>query len=200
MPPILTARVGRNAGLFADVLKLYVPEGSRVLDMTFGKGLFWTETDASRYALVSMDKYLPAMVQADLRALPFRAEAFDAAVLDPPYGQHGKKMPIKASIAKVYNLAQGDAPTSWREVLTLYILGVVEATRMLRIGGVLIIKCQDQQESGRQHWIHARLLELAGYDSEDLFVLVQPTTPAMRHDYQRHARKNHSYFIVLRKR
>ena len=54
----------------------------------------------------------------------------------------------------------------------------------------------------RQHWIHIEIEHEArqwGFTTEDLFVMVQPTPPFMRHNYQHHARKNHSYAWVFKK-
>ena len=38
--PIYSAKVGRNEDLFPDILQLYVPVGSAILDMTYGEGKF----------------------------------------------------------------------------------------------------------------------------------------------------------------
>lgn len=54
--------------------------------------------------------------------------------------------------------------------------------------------------SGKQCWMHVeiqRMGEKMGLFMEDLFVLVQKTQPASRWPMQYHARKNHSYFLVL---
>ena len=198
MTPVLTAKVGKNAALFKDVLSIYAPTGC-VLDATWGKGNFWAGIDLSPYALIRSDAVTNADLHGDFRCLPFPDALFDCVVLDPPYALHGKGAPIKASISSPYNLNDFLTPTSAAGVLTVYREGIQEAARVLVKGGVLLIKCQDQIESGKQRFIHAELLSLQGFVCEDLFVLVQESTPAMRHTYQKHARKNHSYFIVQRK-
>ncbi len=63
-------------------------------------------------------------------------------------------------------------------------------------------------ESGKQCWSHIEikdLLEAEDFQIEDfqivdLLSLVQKTQPTMRVDYQKHARKNHSYLWVARLR
>lgn len=40
------------------------------------------------------------------------------------------------------------------------------------------------------------LLDIFGFIRLDLFVLMQNSVPVMRYDYQKSARKNHSYLIV----
>jgi hypothetical protein len=196
--------VGRNAALFARLAALYV--SGLVLDMTYGKGGFWQELQLRidrDIRLIKMDALLPVDIKADFRQAPFQSGTFDAVILDPPYAQHGSGSRIKASIAEPYQLGalDGLTPTSAEEVLDLYRLGMGEARRILRKGGYLVVKCQDQIESGKQVWVHVLLLQMAnllGLDAEDLFILVQPTEPARRWNYQHHARKNHSYFLVFR--
>lgn len=199
--PILTALVGRNEDLFPKILALYVPPGSRIFDMTWGRGNFWRKVDHSAYWLVKNDlaPTAPDVLCEDFRHTSHPDASFDACVLDPPYACHGRGAPIKESIARSYNLRAAFTPRRAAELLTLYREGIGEARRLLRPNGVLIIKCQDQIDSNKQNFIHAALLDAPGFVCEDLFVLVQPTTPAMRHLYQKHARKNHSYFIVQRK-
>jgi hypothetical protein len=199
MPPILTARVGTNAPLFNDILRLYVPPGSRVLDMTYGRGAFWKGVEREDYRVVTMDNALPAALLADFTSLPIKSSSLDAFVLDPPYANGGGAHKTSSGIDKTYNLPTGNNVS---RVRGLYVNAIVEGTRALRPGGVAIIKCQDQIESGKQWLVHVNVLNslrLRSYIIEDIFVLVRPSTPMMRHAYQLHARKNHSYFIVARK-
>ena len=189
---LLTSRVGGNADVFPDILLLYVSDGSRVLDMTWGRGVFWKNVTVA-YARTTVDNATPADVCADFTRLPFGDSSFDACVLDPPY-MHGGAT-VKASINAPYR----NQNTSHESVIRLYVGGFLEAARVLRQGGRLITKCQDEIESGRQHLSHVELLqtlEVLGFKTLDLFVLVQTTTPAIREPVQKTARKNHSYFIV----
>ena len=75
---------------------------------------------------------------------------------------------------------------------------------MLRPGGALIVKCQDEVSANKQRLTHVEII--TGYESlglycKDLFVLIRPTSPAVsRLKVQVHARKSHSYFLVFEKR
>ena len=198
--PVLTARVGMNAPLLADILRLYVPDGARVLDVTYGKGHFWAHPGLrERYRVTGCDLELAADLRADLRALPVRCGAVDVVVLDPPYANNGGARDAShRGVATTYNLQPGSSH-DW--IWQLYAAGMREAARVLASRGVLVVKCQDQVESGRQRWMHLRVMEYAarlGFEAEDLFVLVQRNRPVMRHAHQVHARKNHSYFLVFR--
>ena len=193
---ILTAKVGTNADQFPDILNIYAPEGSRILDMTYGKGVFWRKVDRDKYFVVANDLVTAADVRADFRTMPFMDETFDVVVLDPPYASHGS--PMKASIDRCY---QGGilSVKSSDGVEALYREGIAEARRLLRPKGILILKVQDEIESGKQVWNHAKYLAMPGWRSEDLFVMVFSGVPTQRWKHQLHARKNHSYFLVHRK-
>lgn len=191
---VLTATMGTNADLFPNILRLHVPEGSVIADVTFGKGVFWRNVDTSKYVLKPSD----LMDGIDFRSLPHEDGSIDALVLDPPYMHDGKT--VHKALNKNYR-NNHDPTTSHASVIRLYAGGILEAARVLKKGGVIIVKCQDETESGKQRLSHMELiqqLELLGFEIVDLFVLVQDRDPIMRHDHQNSARKNHSYAIVAR--
>lgn len=215
---VVTAKKGTNADLFPDVLKLYVKPPAFVLDMTWGNGVFWSKIPNRTFLHIPasyVGYYIYAndidpnrgMYHYDFRKLPEDwAGIFDAVVLDPPYLYTGGFRTLKDSIDRGYN-NRARAETGIygvKAVDQMYNDGIKEAYRMLKVGGVLILKCQDQVMSGKQVWAHeiyGHYAEDAGFLKEDLFILMQNGMPTMRHkpEKQKHARKNHSYFIVFRK-
>ena len=65
------------------------------------------------------------------------------------------------------------------------------------------VKCKDEIESGRQRWSHIEVHEIArrlGMANQDLFVLTQKHDPMIQSPNQQHARKNHSYLWIFKKR
>lgn len=202
--PVLTAKQGDNSDLFPDILALYVLEGSHVLDMTYGKGVFWKDIDKSKYTLALNDiKEGLGNMTEDFRCMSFDNEVFDAVILDPPYMHSSKYKSIKKSIDAGYRNNTSDGAGSMESVHSLYTNGIKEARRLLKNKGIFIVKCMDQIESGKQKrahiWIWQNALD-AGFVDEDLFVLVSLAQPALRWKHQLHARKNHSYFLVFRKK
>lgn len=218
--PILTARVNNNAEVFAELLDLYVPDGSLVADVTFGRGSFWREygrvlsSDSYPWycgmlrddgtvgiTVVPSDLLAPfGGIRADFRWLPYRDSIFDGVVFDPPYGQLSSA-PRRDAVGKRYNCS------SARDVYHtehLYREGILEADRVLKSRGVLIVKCQDQINSGKQfrwsHFVYEICCDFLKMEDLDQFVVVQKHAPMMRHKHQIHARKNHSFFWVFRKR
>jgi hypothetical protein len=204
---ILSAHVGQNARLFADILRLHVPRGSRVADVTFGKGAFWKEVDSTGYTLSATD----LKTGVDCRSLPYDARSIDCVVLDPPYMEgffrrsanqlagHGSH----ASFREHYgtSAAATNGPRYHAAVVSLYIEAAIEARRVLRDGGILIVKCQDEVSANQQHLTHVEIINeyaAIGFHAKDLFVLVRTNRPGVsRLKKQVHARKNHSYFLVF---
>jgi|TARA_R110000803_G_C11885259_1_gene310272 hypothetical protein len=185
----LTARVGNNADLLVDCVKMYANFGDVIVDVTYGKGVFWQKIDLSLYDFKGTD--LEGGV--DFKNLPYGDASVDLLVLDPPY-MHGGAT-IKASINDCYR----NQNTSHASVIRLYAGGILEAARVLKKKGRIFVKCQDEIESGKQRWSHLELmsiLESFGFCALDLFVLQQKSVPAMRQKTQKTARKNHSFMIV----
>ena len=72
---------------------------------------------------------------------------------------------------------------------------------VLKPGGVLIVKCQDEVSANKQWLTHVEIINAMaarGYYAKDIFVVVRNNRPIVsRMKKQVHARKNHSYFLVL---
>jgi len=190
---VLTCCAGTNADIFPRILGMYVKHGALVADTTYGKGVFWRAVDESLYRLSKSD----LADGTDALKLPHTDSSFDALVFDPPYLNGGKG--AKESINKCY---KNPGHNSYEAVLRLYLAAALEAYRVLRRDGVWIVKCQPGVADHVQRPVHVHListLPLIGMRFEDEFVLHASATPVMRHVTQKHARKNHSYFLVFRK-
>jgi DNA modification methylase len=191
MEIIKTGIKGDNSDLLPNVLKLYANEGDVIYDVTYGKGVFWRQCDLTPYKFYGSD----LMNGVDFGNLPYQDETGDILVIDPPY-MHGGKT-VKKSINDCYR----NQNTSHESVIRLYAKGILEAARVLKKKGIIMIKCQDEIESGKQRLSHCEiinLVEIFGFSVVDIFVLLSKTTPAMRNNYQKTARKNHSYLIIGR--
>ena len=206
---IVSAYVGNNADIFPNVLRLHVPEGSKVADVTYGKGVFWRKAQTERYDFHPSD----IADGIDCRDLPHEDESFDCIVFDPPYMEgffrDGNSIKAGAGTHNAFrdHYANGhEAPKNgggkWHAaVVELYKEGGREAHRVLRDSGVFIVKCQDEVSANRQNLTHVEVITAyadMGFFCKDLFVVVRPNKPGMsRLLKQAHARKNHSYFLVF---
>lgn len=173
---------------------MYVPVGSVIVDPTYGRGVFYKNVDLRRHTTVFTDL---GSGGPRLEALPYENDSADAFVLDPPYLNGG--VAPKTSLNKCY---KNPGHNSYQAVLRMYLRGSLEAHRVLRQRGVLIVKCQPCVADHRQYPIHAHLtmtLPLFGLEIIDEFLLISNQVPIMRHARQQHARKNHSYFLVFKK-
>jgi hypothetical protein len=210
---VFSALTGNNDDIFPSILDLYVPAGETIADVTFGKGVFWRNVVSDKYTVIRSDirdhrvKHHSCLdLLANSRNLPFASETLGALVFDPPYMHTpGGTAHVNHQNYEEYyanNLANKSDENKYHDaVLELYFRSGQEAFRVLKNKGVYIIKCQDEVCAGKQRLTHVEIInELAGYGfvSEDLFVLVRNGKPGVsRLIKQKHARKNHSYFLVF---
>lgn len=83
--PVLGAhRWPSNAALIADVARLGYLDGT-VLDVTYGRGLWWTEFRPARLIGLDADRRKARDVRGDFRALPFPDGSVDTVAYDPAY-------------------------------------------------------------------------------------------------------------------
>lgn len=205
---VMTAFVSGNAEVFPQILKLHVPDGARIADVTYGSGVFWRNVDLSRYELLATD----IADGVDCRALPYEAESLDALVLDPPYMEgllrnnvaHKAGGGSHASFREYYsngNETNTDGPKWHAAVSDLYYKAGDEAARVLKPKGVMIVKCQDEVSANRQWLTHIEIVnyyEKLGFYCKDLFVIVRTNKAVVaRLLKQVHGRKNHSYFLIF---
>jgi hypothetical protein len=195
---IFSAVVGDSADLFPNILKLYVADGSRILDCTYGRGTFWRQVDKSKYN----PNFTDLAMGTDARNLYFYKDGSrDCVIFDPPFSHDSQTF---SGPQYNHKNCAATAKGGHLPVIRFYLQAASEHHRILRSKGIYIIKCQDEISSGTQHWTHMEIilgLRKLGFVSEDLFVLVQMGKPSTsRWQKQYHARKNHSYFLVFRKK
>lgn len=207
---IYTARRETNAAFFRDILSLYVADGAAVTDLTWGLGNFWTLVDTRRWRLTRIDKYRPADIQASCCAVPLEDGTQDVVVFDPPYvlpmgtrpgAKHNLYAELRRDMEDRFGLTGSDlderfgitahGPQTEDEIDALYAGGMAEAHRILKPKGLLILKTMDTSR-----WRHVSLANTPGWRLIDLFIVVN-SPPGVKH--QKHARKNHSYFMVFHK-
>ncbi len=224
---VFSAHVGGNAEVFAQILRLHVPRGATVADVTYGQGTFWADVPGDAYNLLASDidpkpvgeGMFPLMRRSvaggvDCRDLPYEAESVDCVVLDPPYMEglyrkeegHLAGSGTHAAFRQHYSngkATQEDGPKWHDAVVSLYLKAGQEAYRVLRPDGILIVKCQDEVSANKQRLTHVEIItgyESMGFYTKDMFVVVRTNRAGVsRLKKQEHARKNHSYFLVFQK-
>jgi phage N-6-adenine-methyltransferase len=198
-PPVLTSYQSINDHLMAQVARLYFRPGDRIADVTYGTGRFWRQVDLTQYDFHPSDLLTVPDHPYDFRYLPYRSGDFDVHVLDPPYIHHPPARRYLCSDYKNYDTTKG---LSHGDIVQLYRDGMIEGHRILRPGGLMLIKCKDEMEGGRQRMSHIEVHDIAVHELamevRDLFVLTQRVL-LVRFRHDNHARKNHSYLWVFKK-
>ena len=200
--PLPSVWYGEDAELLEKMLGFYPKTPPReILDATVNKGRFWRGSDRK---IVGMDidpAHAPDIV-ADNCKMPCRDKSFDVIVYDPPHipnqGEDGRKdfqerfgLVVKSSIKNGYNLTHTFPPF------------LQEAWRVLRDNGILFCKIADYVHGHRFQWAHVELINAAakvGFTPCDCIVKVRKgpiTDPRWKKAH--HARRQHCYWIVLRK-
>lgn len=181
-----------NGHLIADAAALgYI--GDHVLDPTWGHGTFWTIHRPRRLVAHDLDPdKAPGGHVADMRRLPYRDGAFDTVVLDGPFKLNG----TSSAPDERYGV---HVPASRDARHQLIIDGIVEACRVVRVGGHVLVKCQDQVNGGKVRWqtdIFTRAAEALGMRKVDA-LLFPSYRPQPEGRSQQHARRNYSTLLVF---
>lgn len=206
---IVSSHHGDNSGIFPQILDLHVPKGSKVADLTYGRGVFWKNVNLEHYDLMASDLKLGT----SWTNLPHDTDSLDAIVFDPPYmeGLYRKTKEAMAgsgthrAFQDAYSNGDISSDKKVRKyhdaVLEAYLSVIPEVKRMLRPSGKFIVKCQDEVSANAQKLTHVELIwayEKHGFYCKDLFVVVRRNSPVVsRLVKQVHARKNHSYFLIF---
>ena len=199
---VFSAGIASNDEVFPSILSLYVAPGSVIADVTYGRGVFWRRVPEGVFRVLPTD----LATGTDCRNLPYGDGSIDCVVFDPPYMHTpgGTAHVNHQNYEGYYKNNRSNSNKKYHEaVLDLYLIAAQEAWRVLRQGGIYIVKCQDEVCANIQRFTHVEIInELSnyGYIAEDLFVVVRKGKPGVsRMLRQAHARKNHSYFLVFLK-
>lgn len=198
-----------NGDLIAEVLELFGfdLDDSAVLDLTYGKGNWWT---VKRPRLLVRNDINPAKgdTHEDYRGrTKWEDNSFPLVAYDPPYQSQGGR---DTSTIPGMNDAYGRGltartPAENQEWINA---GLGEAVRVCTIGGLVLVKCMDYITSGRlwggTHHTLAHALTLP-VEVEAVYHHVGGPGPQPKSNpdgsvrRQKHPRNNSSTLYVLRK-
>lgn len=182
--------------ILKDILTLYLPnEDTFECDLTYGSGCFYKNIPRPPYChdLSPRFDFVTKMDSKEVgRCYP---TTFKSIVYDPPYLHSPGKSSIMGKRFGGYK--------NHLERITDYKQTLLSCWKALLPSGVLVFKCQDIIEGGKQRMVHCEIWAAATsfeFEVLDLFVLENNNVvKGWNHGKQQHARKAHSYFWVFRK-
>ena len=186
-----------ETSIIAWIMRLYNAGQAFDLDITYSTGRIWQNLPKPMCCM-DLARHPGLHCIADVSELPIASNVARAVMFDPPFladeAGHPEGSRIKTRFTTLHSM---------RDVYDLYSHGIRESRRILQVGGICTVKCQDAVHGGKQYMTHAHVIataEAIGMNVLDLFVLIRknpPFSPNMVR--QVHARKTHSYYIVLAK-
>lgn len=190
--------------IIKNILTLYVPDGKIDIDPTYSKGNFYKDTGITPPSLkFDINPQTDGVVCADSRNLPVDDESCECMMFDPPFLATTGQSLTRHDNNNVINKRFGVYPNE-PSLHRFYEDSLKEAYRILKPNGVLIFKCQDKVSSGKQYLSHVFIINKAteiGFYPKDIFILLAKNriVADWQTANQKHARKYHSYFLVLEK-
>ena len=135
-----------NADLIAHLVELrHLHDGMDVIDLTYGKGRFWSKYRPPRLTTNDLDPQSAAACHFDFRfPLEEWCGFFDFTVLDPPYGLRGTVNDTNGD----YGLGEYLPVAERHEMMHHGLRGAVSVTKL---GGAILYKCQEQTCNGRKY-------------------------------------------------
>lgn len=190
-----------NGPLLAEAARLWIKADDVVVDVTYGKGNFWTHYRPDN--LVTHDLALDGV---DFRQLPEPDASADVVVFDPPYVEKGRGRSTEPVFLGRFGI---DEPRTIYQIESLIVDGMKECSRLLRPGGRLLVKCMDYISSRRYIQGHHLVVTAAaefGLRQVDEFVHhsgpgPMPTRrgePVWSRGFQQHSKRVHSFLCVFR--
>ena len=200
--PLPSVWEGEDTELLEQLLSFYprkVPK--RILDATVNGGRFWR---GSKRPVIGMDvekRHRPTVV-ADNTRMPFRDQAFDVVVYDPPHIPNQGKDKSKDFNTR-FGLVLRSSKENHYTFSHTYPPFVEEAYRVLKLEGILLCKIADYIHNHRYQWAHMEFIEaarMAGFKACDCIIKVRKgpiIDPKWKEAH--HTRRQHCYWLVFRK-
>jgi len=184
--------------IIRNIIELYCPNGIE-LDPTFSKGNFYKDITKPKYCY-DLYPQTDGVIQSDCRHLPHSNASIKSIMFDPPF-VGGKDRKGKGYISGIIRKRFGFYSNVQHKLWDMYHGALVEFYRILVPNGILIFKCQDTVDSGKQCLSHVEIINyayLVGFYPKDIFVLLAKNRLiGIHHHKQQHCRKYHSYFLVF---
>lgn len=196
---------GSNYEVIKNIMDLYNIERFD-LDCTYSKGNFWKNLPEPTHKS-DLKPINDGVICANSSDLPFDDKSMKNVMYDPPFvitGSGKKYQNNKLGSSIIAKRFEGYG--TYDDLLSDYYDSLKELYRVTDDDGFVVMKCQDTVSGGKQHLTHVMVINMAneiGFYPRDLFILTSNVRVnafnGTKWTKQYHARKYHSYFIVLEK-
>jgi hypothetical protein len=174
------------------------------LDCTYSIGHFWENLPQPKHKSDLLPKRKD-IIKASSDNLPFENDSMKSIMFDPPFVIAGETYRDNEKGSSII-AKRFEGYKDFAELKTHYYGTLKETYRILQTDGILVLKCQDVVSSGKNHFTHSLVMNMAlqvGYYPKDLFILMAKNRinsfNGEKWKNQFHARKHHSYFWVFQK-
>jgi DNA modification methylase len=186
-----------------NILKLYSNYENYFLDPCYSKGVFYKKDRLKEPNMkFDINPQKENTQKGDVRDLPIANSSCHSIMFDPPFviGVPNASKDTKGS-NQTFNRFGGFQ--SKDEQISFYYDSLKELHRVLIEDGIIAFKCQDTVSSGKQYIVHSEIINMAqnlGFYVQDIFILLKKhRMNSGKWKVQRHSRKHHCYYLVLRK-
>jgi hypothetical protein len=191
-----------NYDAIKNIMELYKIERFD-LDCTYSKGAFWKDLPGP----VHKSDLLPindTVIGASSEDLPFPDGSMSSIMYDPPFVIAGATYKNNKEGSSIIS-KRFEGYTNYDDLMKNYFNTLKELYRVSVKDGLVVMKCQDTVSGGKNHFTHSMIMNMEmeiGFYPKDLFILVSNVrinSFGTKWTKQEHARKYHSYFIILQK-
>ena len=200
--PLPSVWKGDDSALLERMLRFYPRrQPKRILDATINGGRFWRESKRPVIGLDVERRHRPNVV-GDNAQMPFRSEAFEVVVYDPPHIPNQGKDNLKDFNTR-FGLVLRSPKEEGYNFSHMFPPFVSEAFRVLKPEGILFCKITDYIHHHRYQWAHLELIHAAqkvGFRPCDCIIKVREgpiVDPKWKTAH--HSRRHHCYWLIFRK-
>lgn len=180
--------------ILQNIINLYLSGVPVQCDLTFNVGKMWNGLLQPTY-LFDLKPQLKEVRQLD-EVRQFN-NFFASCVIDLPFIIRSNSMKSNSLIHNRF-----DTFSSEKELFEVNTSMLELAHQILKQKGICIVKTQDTCYAGKQIWTHLHVMNEAirfGFKIEDTFICLRKNMLIKQHITSKHARKQHCYFIILKK-
>jgi len=197
-PQVIKSIQNSDRDVLVAIKQLYLNNENFDLDPCYSTGKFYEDLERP---FIKMDKTPQddEVIQNDImNGIDLKDNSIKSIVFDPPFMFETRNRENLNLMKKRFSMFHD----GFEELEKMYKKALLEFHRILKKGGIVAFKCQDFTDNNTtltHCFVHNWALEI-GFKTEDLFIMAFKGGRVWNSNLtQKHARKYHSYWLVLKK-